>query len=197
MDWIIRGGIIMWPIMLGSIVALYLIIERAIFLLSILPARRKALTKVVEKIEESGKRLDLPDPANFVKAVNSAIDDGAVNQSLLMREADELVSEAEKGLTMLSVIAQVEPLLGLLGTVTGLIRAFIEISNLGVQVTPSDLASGIWEALITTAAGLFIGIPALVAWMGYNRAADRYAVFVESSVLKIIHKLSRSGLEII
>jgi len=183
--------------MLGSIVALYLIIERAIFLLSILPARRKALTKVVEKIEESGKRLDLPDPANFVKAVNSAIDDGAVNQSLLMREADELVSEAEKGLTMLSVIAQVEPLLGLLGTVTGLIRAFIEISNLGVQVTPSDLASGIWEALITTAAGLFIGIPALVAWMGYNRAADRYAVFVESSVLKIIHKLSRSGLEII
>jgi len=197
MDWIIRGGIIMWPIMLGSVVALYLIIERAIFLLSVLPARRKALGKVVEKIEASGKKLDVSEPANFVKAVNSAINEGAVNQSLLMREADELVSEAEKGLTMLNVIAQVEPLLGLLGTVTGLIRAFIEISNLGVQVTPSDLASGIWEALITTAAGLFIGIPALVAWMGYNRAADRYAVFVESSVLKIIHKLSRSGLEII
>jgi len=197
MEFLSRGGILIWPILLGSVLALYVIIERAIFVASVLPARRKALKALVESLGNPGEKLDESKLGSFTKAVNRAREEGAVNQSLLMQQADSLVGEAERGLSLLHMIAQAAPLLGLLGTVIGMIGAFIEIQDLGGQVTPSDLAGGIWVALITTAAGLTVAIPALIAWIGYSRSADRYASFVESIVWQIIHKLSRSGLEII
>jgi biopolymer transport protein ExbB len=84
----------------------------------------------------------------------------------------------------------------LLGTVMGMIDAFIQIQNLGGQVNPSDLAGGIWVALITTAAGLTVAIPALIAYIGYGRVADKFSHSVDSAVSQIVHKLSRAGLEI-
>ena len=69
------------------------------------------------------------------------------------------VSKLEKGLSILATVAGVAPLLGFLGTVTGMIQAFMRIEDLAGAANPSDLAGGIWEALITTAFGLIVGIP--------------------------------------
>jgi biopolymer transport protein ExbB len=97
-------------------------------------------------------------------------------------EIDEVMTEAahgetpavERHLRWLSTLAQVSTLLGLLGTVTGLVRAFQVIQaksgSSGNPVSPGDLAGGVWEALITTVAGLIIAIPAIVA---YNYFASR------------------------
>jgi biopolymer transport protein ExbB len=71
------------------------------------------------------------------------------------------VSKLEKGLPILASVAGIAPLLGFLGTVTGMISAFMTIEDLQGAANPSDLAGGIWEALITTAFGLIVGIPAL------------------------------------
>jgi len=200
MDFFLKGGPLMWPILIESVLALWVILERAIFVLAVLPRRRKALADLVSGIgnpDQSVPQDVAGELGDFAAAIDRARQEGALNQSLLALQADRLVGEAEKNISILNIVAQSAPLLGLLGTVTGMIRAFIRIQALGGQVNPSDLAGGIWEALITTAAGLTVAIPALIAYMGYSRVADRYARHVESAVSQIVHKLSRSGLEVV
>ena len=81
----------------------------------------------------------------------------------------------DKNLRGLAVIGNIAPLLGLLGTVTGMIRAFMKIQRLGGIVDASVLAGGIWEALITTAAGLSVAIPTLVAYHYFEGRIDNIA----------------------
>ncbi len=86
-------------------------------------------------------------------------------EEALKRTGSEEVERMERHMRGLSAVAHVEPLLGLLGTVTGIISAFAVIANMGGQVDVSSLAGGIWEALITTVAGLSVAIPAQLAYM--------------------------------
>lgn len=85
-------------------------------------------------------------------------------EKMISRAGSKIIRQLEKNLRGLAIIGNITPLLGLLGTVTGMIKAFIKIQELGGRVDASVLAGGIWEALITTAAGLSIAIPTLVAY---------------------------------
>ncbi|OWY21968.1 MotA/TolQ/ExbB proton channel family protein [Sphingobacteriales bacterium UPWRP_1] len=107
-------------------------------------------TPIARMVEKGIKRLGKP-----LRSIEVAIE----NEGKL-----ELM-KLEKNLAILASIAGVAPMIGFLGTVTGMITAFFQISNAGSTVDPSMLAGGIYQALITTAAGLMIGIP---AYMGYN-----------------------------
>ncbi len=88
------------------------------------------------------------------------------------------VRQVEKGLSWLGLIATIAPLLGLTGTVTGMIRAFTVISQ-STSVNPSMLAGGIWEALITTAAGLLVAIPIHVGQHHLEKKADEIALVMK------------------
>lgn len=90
-------------------------------------------------------------------------------EEALKRTGSEEVERMERHLRGLSAVAHIAPLLGLLGTVTGIIGAFSVIASMGGQVDVSSLASGIWEALITTVAGLSVAIPAQLAYMYLDR----------------------------
>ncbi len=95
----------------------------------------------------------------------------------LVREETTRVANAqldglERGLSLLSLIATIAPLLGLLGTVLGMIEAFQQMETVGDRVEPAVLAGGIWEALLTTAAGLSVAIPAAVLFSWFQRAVD-------------------------
>ncbi|MEO0983009.1 MAG: MotA/TolQ/ExbB proton channel family protein [Pseudomonadota bacterium] len=95
----------------------------------------------------------------------------------LVREETTRVAQAqldglERGLALLSLIATIAPLLGLLGTVLGMIEAFQQMETVGDRVEPAVLAGGIWEALLTTAAGLSVAIPAAVFFTWLQRAVD-------------------------
>jgi|GEM_PF-92802 len=95
----------------------------------------------------------------------------------LVREETTRVAQAqldglERGLALLSLIATIAPLLGLLGTVLGMIEAFQQMETVGDRVEPALLAGGIWEALLTTAAGLAVAIPAAVLFTWFQRAVD-------------------------
>jgi len=200
MDILLQGGILIWPILLESVLALWVIIERLVFLLSVLPRRRRALDRFPDELTDPPTAISdatASELGGFAKAVRKAREEGSLNRSLLSLQAEKLVNEAEKNLSVLNVVAQTAPLLGLLGTVIGMIDAFIQIQNLGGQVNPSDLAGGIWVALLTTAAGLTVAIPALIAYIGFGRVADRYAQLIDSTVSQVVHKLTRSGMEIV
>ena len=180
-----RGGPVMIPIVMCSVFSVALILERLYYFISLhlgtdierfFGDLRASLAahqwKNAEGLCETWK--------GPVARVTLA---GLVVREAAPQEIDEAMEEAaheetpkiERHLRWLSTLAQVSTLLGLLGTVTGLVRAFQVIqskSSGGNPVSPGDLAGGVWEALITTVAGLTVAIPTILA---YNYLASRVA----------------------
>ncbi len=152
----LRGGWVMWPILLLSLISFSIILERIFYYLF----RAKTV------ISESAAELDgikmpnpLPTPDYW--------------ESVVQKKTQSFIEGAERGLGILSAIATLSPLLGLLGTVTGMVRSFMVIERLGWQVNPGILAGGIWEALLTTVFGLAVAIPTLLAYFIFDALASR------------------------
>lgn len=105
----------------------------------------------------------------------------------LEAEAEARFASLEKGLRLLDSIAQLSPLLGLFGTVLGMIEAFRALQEAGAQVDPSLLAGGIWVALLTTAVGLAVAMPTAIAhsWLESRLDADR--VLAERAIATVLH----------
>ncbi len=182
-DLFVSGGPVMIPIALCSIFALAIVFERARFYMRN-PNNGQALMKKVRgalatrNFFEAMKicRAESTPIASIIAAGLDNADLGREHMLDVMRqEAMVQVKKFERHLNKLSTIASITPMLGLTGTVTGMISAFSVISSVGIG-DPTALAGGISEALYTTAAGLLVGIPALVA---YNWCEARNAEFVE------------------
>ncbi|MFO0948880.1 MAG: MotA/TolQ/ExbB proton channel family protein [Planctomycetota bacterium] len=99
----------------------------------------------------------------------------AIRDDIVRREGMILLDHKGRRVHWLTVIGQLSPMLGLLGTVTGLVSAFHRVEMMGSRVQPSDLASGIWEALLTTVFGLVIAIPALAGRHYFQQKLDTMA----------------------
>jgi len=111
-------------------------------------------------------------------------------QGTLDKAGKNEVPNLEKYLGILATIASISPLLGLLGTVSGMIKVFIEIENAGGLVNPSILAGGIWEALLTTAFGLSIAIPTLVAYNFFTSHVNTLISDMEDASLELLTFIS-------
>ncbi len=190
------GGPVMWPILLCSVAALAIVLER----LWSLQDRRvipRELTDKVWKLVEAGQ---LQDKHVTALAANSPLGQVLAAGLASRNRSREIVKEAiedtgrhvahdlERFLNMLGTIAAVTPLLGLLGTVTGIIAAFDAITSQGVG-DPRVLSGGIGEALITTAAGLIVAIPALVGYRYLRGKVDRLVIEMEKEALKLVAAL--------
>ena len=202
LEMLYQGGILMIPLIICSVLALTIILERAINL------RRKKIVKseIVNVIENLKSYDDLKlatsicksKPGTFSNVVNIALE----NKNLPKEELKEAITEAgrqevrvlERGLGVLGTIAEVSPLLGLLGTVLGMIRVFTVISVEGIGQA-SSLSGGISEALITTATGLSIGIPALVAYNYFTNKAESLITEIEHYSSVLLSKLHRFQVE--
>lgn len=101
------------------------------------------------------------------------------------RAAKADLAQAREGLRALELISTIAPLLGLLGTVLGMIAAFQALQEAGNQADPATLAGGIWEALLTTAAGMAVAIPASMALTWFESVADRLQADMEDSATRI------------
>ena len=195
-----KGGPIMWPILLCSVIAFAIMIERLLKL-----KREQIDTKAfMEQISKSLKRnkimeaLDLCDKtggpiANILKAgilkhdrprseIREAIEDASIHE----------VPRLERNLPVLATVAQVAPLLGLLGTVTGLVTAFQVIESKATAlnpVNPGDLAGGIWQALLATTFGLCVAIPAYVSYSYFVSRVDGFVLDMERSATDLLNLL--------
>ncbi len=194
------GGFLIWPILLCSVIALAIILERFIALKSkdvsppeLLDKIRKLLqkgdleTKVINDIEENsplGRVLaaGLRNPNQHRVVIKETIE-----------EAGRLVvHDLEKHLQTLGTIANITPLLGLLGTVIGMIKVFSAITTFGVG-DPQALAEGISEALVTTAAGLSVGIPSLMFYRYFKGKVNELTVDMEQQALKFMKILQQES----
>ncbi|TMV56358.1 MotA/TolQ/ExbB proton channel family protein, partial [Thioclava sp. BHET1] len=111
--------------------------------------------------------------------------DEAAAQAETERVARALLAETKTGLRPLELIATIAPLLGLLGTVMGMISAFQQLQQAGNHADPGTLAGGIWEALLTTAAGMAVAIPASVALTWFESISDRLRLEMEDAATRI------------
>ena len=193
---LIKGGWLMVPIIVCSIISLAIIGERFWSLSSkkILPSDLVSSVWKLHKANQLDKSkiqsLSLSSPLGRVLAA------GIVNQSHgreIMRESIEEVGsqvahELEKFLNSLGTIASITPLLGLLGTVIGMIKVFAAITAHGVG-DPAVLAEGISQALITTASGMSVAIPSLMFYRYFRGKVDELVINMESEALKLVEMM--------
>jgi biopolymer transport protein ExbB len=190
------GGPVMWPIIALSVVATAIILER----LWSLQERRVIPPELREKIWKLVENGQLSDRHIVALAQNSALGQilaaGLANRNRpreYVKEAIEdtgrhVVHELERFLNMLGTIAAVSPLMGLLGTVTGIIVAFNAITHSGIG-DPKVLSGGIGQALITTAAGLIVAIPSLMGYRYLRGRVDALVVSMEKEALKLVRSI--------
>jgi biopolymer transport protein ExbB len=195
---VIAGGWVMVPIILCSVVAVAIILER---LWTLKPNRvvpRDLSRQVWDWVSSNQlnhqhiQDLRANSPLGQVLAAGLA---SRQQDRTIMKEAVEdtgrhVVHELERYLNTLGSIAAVSPLLGLLGTVTGMIRTFSALTTGGAG-DPAALAGGISEALITTAAGLMVAIPALIAYRYLRGRVDGLVVQMEKEAIAMVEALQR------
>ena len=194
LDMILKGGLVMIPIALLSIVMVYVFVER------LLTLRRAKIDPVMitRRIREYVQAGDIGGAMGYCesqdKPITRILKHGLERLGRPIAEIQDAVQNAgsyeafelEKRTDLLASVAGLAPRLGFLGTVTGMIGAFQEIQRLQGHVSPSVLAGGIWEALLTTAAGLIVGIPALFL---YNYRMTR--------IKRLVNDMERSATDFI
>lgn len=195
-DWFRRGGFFMWPILICAALGMGLIIERFIFY-------RKAKLNPREFIEEFDSTLKsgtISDAETLCKEKNMVISrillKGFKLRVLGLDHVEKGISAAgsieiaslEKGLSVLSAVGNIAPLLGFLGTVSGMITAFQSIAAAD-QVSARLVAGGIYEALITTEAGLIVAIPVLAFYNFFIHRIEAFVADIERISADIVEKL--------
>jgi biopolymer transport protein ExbB len=191
-----RGGIMMYPLALASFIALIIIIERAI----ILRKSKIIIPDIINVIEQFSSLKDVELARNICAKFNGPLPNlirvGLDNGDLERNEIKELIEDQgrqevrqlERGLTILETIAVISPLLGLLGTVLGMIQVFTVIQEQGIGQAAA-LSGGISEALVTTVTGLFIGIPVLIFYNIFTKRAENFVLDIEKYSNFLIQKL--------
>ncbi|MBL8792380.1 MAG: MotA/TolQ/ExbB proton channel family protein [Planctomycetia bacterium] len=166
-----KGGVVMWPLLACSILGLALMLERAAVLLwKSIPFAplREALRQRVRAGKLDAAQAEAAASRSPVARVAAAYlrhrdSPDKLREEATGTEASRQLAGLERRMAVLAMVVQVAPLLGLLGTVTGLVDAFHQIEVKAGQVQPGDLAAGIWEALLTTVFGLVIAVPCQMA----------------------------------
>ena len=193
-DYIQKGGLLMWPILVCSIISIAVFAERLLYFhrasihvgeflqgLSNLISRRN----FAEALHESAGT-----PGPVARVIHAAIIRHESPRSELreiVQEAGQLeVPKLERFLGVLATIAFLAPLLGLLGTVAGIIDAFSTIAANGGFATVTELSTGVYKSLLSTAAGLVVATPTFVAYS-----------YLSSRVNTIMHEMERAGIEVV
>ncbi|MBI2423189.1 MAG: MotA/TolQ/ExbB proton channel family protein [Candidatus Hydrogenedentes bacterium] len=193
------GGIIMWPILLCSIAALGIAIERYFFLRratidtrDFMEAMRQVLRQ--HRIQQAVQLCDETNApvARILKAGILKHEESKAEMREAIENAGHLeVPQLERYLSALATCANIAPLLGLLGTVQGMILAFSEIKNRAGQVNPADLANGIGNALLTTAFGLIVAIPVYVLYNYFVTRVESMVNDMEISASELVELLTK------
>lgn len=194
LDLAIQGGFMMVPILILSVIAIYLFFER----LMIINKANQNPDQFMNRVKESVLKGDI-NGAKFLCAQNdspvarmiqkglSRIGSPLKNIEASIENVGKLeIFKLEKNLSAIATIAGAAPMMGFLGTVIGMVQAFIAIAQEEGSVSPKLLSSGIYTAMITTVAGLMVGI---IAYLAYN--------FLVTRVQKVIHKMEYTSIEFI
>jgi biopolymer transport protein ExbB len=204
-DFVMRGGPVMVPIALCSLIALAVIVERALKLTrrQVIPAGfldgLRGVLKDPSRDRDAALRYCGEHPGPVGRVLTVGIRRLGEPEEALERHIQEAgereVPELRKRLRLLSVIAAVAPLLGLLGTILGMITAFKTVAASGEALGRTELlAKGIYEAMVTTAAGLVVAIPTLLFYHWLSARVEQLVAEVDRMTVEFIEEFGRGDL---
>jgi len=197
----LTGGPIMWPILLCSILAFTIILEKLLHLSRIKINTKKFLDSIFNNLKQNKIKEAISSCDSTVAPIAFILKAGIIKYDSSRDEIKEAMEDAslfevpklEKNLSALATIAHISPLLGLLGTVTGMVRCFqtIQMKATSIHpVSPGDLAGGIWEALLTTVAGLIVAIPTFVAYNFFVSKVNNFVIEMERGATELVNFIS-------
>jgi len=197
-DIVRAGGLLMVPIILCAIIAMGIVLERFWTLKKSRVIPEDLTSKVWGWVEKDALDQSQIQTLHQGSPLGQILAAGLINRDrerVIMKDSIEdtgrhVVHEMERYLDTLGTIAAITPLLGLLGTVIGMVKVFTAITTQGVG-NPTALAGGIAEALITTGAGLCVAIPALIGYRYYRSRIDTLVVDMEKEAIKLVEALHR------
>ena len=198
---IAKGGWLILPIALCSLIMVAVIVERFLALrkarINMGSFMMKIRTALGEGKVADAQRLcaetQAPVASVFLAALEKHQQEPAEIRDSIETAASAEIFALEKYTSVLSTIAGVAPLIGFLGTVTGMIQAFMKIQALGGNVNADVLAGGIWQAMVTTAAGLSVGIPALIFYNYFVRRVEKMAFEMERGSAQLLDLLDANA----
>jgi biopolymer transport protein ExbB len=196
---LLSGGVIIWPIILFSIISLAIVVEKTWNLARDIVLPRNLTKNIISQLEKKSLSSQMKEKMSkdSVQGVifSSLLEEEHKTKQTLRLRAEEIgrfeINRLEKYLTLLGTIASISPILGLLGTVTGMISVFSNLMELGNNAI-APLAGGIAEALVTTAAGLIVAIPSLIFYRSFQRTIENYALELEEESNKLINYISKN-----
>ncbi len=202
-NFIAKGGILVTPIILCSVIAFAIFIERIIRFAGM---RKKGLDleyKVSDCISkgEDERAFNIAKSSNspmgrvLTEAVKVKDYDRATLETIIVNATDEEIRDISSNVQTLATIANIAPLLGLLGTVIGMIKAFMVIQELGGKVNSAVLAGGIWEAMLTTAFGLSVAHPTMLAHSYLTSRIDQYEARLQNGSIIFLTAVSGRAIE--
>ena len=194
MELLFKGGFMMIPILILFVISIYILIEKILIINRESKSPQGFTDEIISRVKNddiNGAKLICNDTNNpvsrmILKGLNKLNTSLKNIESSIENVGKIEIYNLEKNLSLLATISGAAPMIGFLGTVTGMIQAFISIAEEEGAVSPKLLSSGIYEAMLTTAAGLFVGI---VAYLSYN--------YLVSRVEKLIHKMEYTTIEFI
>jgi len=200
-EFLSKGGVLVIPILFCSVLALAIFTER---LIRFAQMRRRGLglaTKVSRHLDagneaaarEDTQNSDSPMGRILAQAMEVKDQDRETLETVIVHATEEEIRGLSQYLQALATIANIAPLLGLLGTVLGMIKAFMVIQQMGGKVNAAVLAGGIWEAMMTTALGLAVALPAMVAHSYLVARVDKYEARLQGGAVTFLKTLARNG----
>lgn len=198
-DFFAKGGILVYPIILCSVVAVAIFVERVISFARVRIRGYGLVKEVAQHVRngKSAKALELvrgnesPMGRVLADAIEVADQDPETLETVIINSTGGEVRELSRYLQTLATIANIAPLLGLLGTVVGMIKAFMVIQQMGGKVNAAVLAGGIWEAMLTTALGLSVALPAMVAHSYLVSRVDEYEAQLQDGTVTFIKAVGK------
>ncbi len=199
LDFLVKGGVLMYPIALISLISTAIGIERLWHYHRANCQIERIYNQVVAFV--SDRRFD--EAVAFCGQQGRAVVPGALqcvleNRHRPVEDIEKLVSvygtrtiqDLSHSVRFLGMLGNITPLIGLLGTVVGMVKTFMKVAELSGHVNPTLLAGGIWEALLTTAAGLTVAIPTVMIYHHCENRIDRFAFQIKNYTLELIETLS-------
>ena len=198
-EFLSKAGILVVPILLCSVLAFAIFVER-IIRFARMRSRGAGLSEKVAtllKQEDEAEAFKVAEQSNspmgriLVQAIEARDLDREMLETVLLNATDEEVRNLSSYVQALATIGNIAPLLGLLGTVIGMIKAFMVIQQMGGKVNAAVLAGGIWEAMLTTAFGLSVALPVMVAHSYLVARIDKYEARLQSGAVVFMKAITK------
>lgn len=209
LEYLKAGGIFMWPILLSSICGVAVLLEKIYYFLKNESDMNEKFKKNLIKLIKNGNNQEIikfceTKKNSVAKTIKSILEtfDTEMDNDFDCQYLEEVAREStlaqitalEKGMWLLNIVATAAPQLGLLGTVTGMITAFKGLAGMSAS-SSAVIAGGISEALYTTAFGLIVGIPALVAYTFFERKIDCVLMEIEKMTVYLTNDLRNKNID--